>query len=191
MHLERATLRTSKILVTFYLPICVLHWGCLFHYSSLNTKCSLHTQVSVYDVFHNKIKLWEQLVMYLQVKMSFPAKYCHNSAIPLKYSNNIIQSFNLYASWIIIMTYMQMQLRVLIYANNCNFQLYKYFSNSITRVAFFRKWLPTASYWNLLWFKIFLSYIFWDGKDIQVLLEPFLYPATVITAKPGGMVRKI
>lgn len=39
-----------------------------------------------------------------------------------------------------------MQLSVLIYANKYNFQLDKYFSNSITRRAFFRKGLPTASY---------------------------------------------
>lgn len=129
--------------------------------------------------------------MYLQVKMCFYAKCCHYFIVLLKFSSNIIQSFNLYASWIIIMTYMQMQLRVLIYANYCNFKLDKYFSNPLTRVMFFKKLLPTASYGKLLKFKILVSCIYWDGKAIPIFLQPFMHSATTITVKPGWVGRKI
>lgn len=130
--------------------------GVFIYYSSFKLKISLRYTGLVYLIyFIMKYILKEHLVMYLQVKTCFSSKCCHNSVIPLKYSSNVIQSFNLYASWIIIMTYMQMQLRVLIYANKYNFQLDKYFSNSVARVAFFRKWLPTTCneiYYNCKYF---------------------------------------
>lgn len=123
--------------------------------------------------------------------MCFSAECRHYFTVLLKFSSNIIPSFNLYASWIIIMTYMQMQLRVLIYANYYNFKLNKYFSNPITRVMFFKKWLPTASYGNLLKFKILVSHIYWDGKATPIFLQPFVRSAAIITVKPGWVVREI
>lgn len=75
---------------------------------------------------------------------------------------------------------MQMQLKVLINANNYNIQLDKYFSNSIARFSGNDCLLHVMKF---IKFYIFLLCMFWSGKDMQALLETSIHPATIVTVR--------
>ena len=75
---------------------------------------------------------------------------------------------------------MQMQLKVLINANNYNIQLDKYFSNSIARFS------GNDCLLHVMKFIIILHIPFIDilkGKDMQALLETSIHPAAIVTVR--------